>query len=128
MYITAFYAAPIGLLAIGLALRVVLLRRRYQVGVGSGGEPELMRAVRAHGNLLEYTPLALLLLLLLESGGARDVLLHGIGSALLIGRLLHAWGLSRESGISFGRFYGTALTWAAMLVTALALLVRPLLA
>lgn len=126
MLITAFYAAPIGLLAIALALRVVMLRRRYQVGVGTGGQPELARAVRAHGNLLEYTPLALLLLLLLESGGARTVLLHGIGSALLIGRLLHAWGLSQHSGVSFGRFYGTALTWVAMIVTAIALLVRPL--
>ncbi len=128
MYITALYAAPIGLLAIALALRVVLLRRRFQVGVGTGGQPELARAVRAHGNLLEYTPLALLLLLLLESAGARGLLLHGIGAALLIGRLLHAWGLSLNSGVSFGRFYGTALTWAAIIVTAVALLIRPLIA
>lgn len=126
MYITAFYAAPIGLLAIALALRVVLLRRRYQIGVGTGGQPELARAVRAHGNLLEYTPLALLLLLLLESAGARTMLLHGIGSVLLIGRLLHAWGLSQNSGVSFGRFYGTALTWAAIVITAVALMIRPL--
>lgn len=128
MSLTALYAAPIGLLAVGLALRVVVLRRRFQVGVGSGDQPELARAIRAHGNLLEYTPLALLLLLLLELGGARELLLHLIGGGLLLGRLLHAWGLSGNTGYSFGRFYGTALTWAAIIVAAVALLARSLLA
>lgn len=127
MAITALYAAPIGLLTVGLALRVVILRRRYQVGVGTGQQPELARAVRTHGNLLEYAPLALLLLLLLELAGARDLLLHLIGGSLLLGRLLHAWGLSNKSGVSFGRFYGTALTWASILAAATALLIRPLL-
>ena len=39
---------------------------------------------------------------------------------LLLGRLLHAFGLSRSGGYSFGRFTGTVLTWLVFLAMALA--------
>lgn len=124
--ITAIYAALLALLAIGLAGRVVVLRRRLRVGLGTGGEYELERAVRAHANLMEYAPLAILLILLLEMSGARAVSLHALGALTVVGRLLHGWGLSRKSGVSFGRFYGTAITWAVIIVAACALLVTAL--
>ncbi len=124
--LTGVYAALIALLAIGLAGRVVVLRRRLRIGLGSGGEAALERAIRAHGNLVEYAPLALLLMFIIESAGGSRPLLHGLGLALLAGRLLHAWGLSGHAGVSFGRFYGTALTWLMIAVSALSLL-RPLL-
>ncbi len=125
-FATDLYAALVALLAIGLAARVVVLRRRLRVGLGSGEEKALERAIRAHGNLVEYAPLALVLLLILETGEAPNLLLHGLGITLLIGRLLHAWGLSRRGGISFGRFYGTALTWIVIIVSSALLLVGPL--
>ena len=40
--------------------------------------------------------------------------------ALLLGRVLHALGLSRSGGYSIGRFTGTALTWLLLLGMALA--------
>lgn len=126
--VTALFAALIGLLTIGLGLRVVMLRRRFGVGVGDGGEKALTLAIRAHGNLLEQAPIALLLLLLLELSGARSVLLYALGALLFVGRLLHAWGLSHKSGKSFGRFYGTAMTWLMMIITSALLLLRPLIA
>lgn len=124
--ITALYAALIGILSLSLAARVSVLRRRLHVGVGDGGHQQLALAIRVHANLLEYAPMALLLLLLLELAGARAMLLHALGAALLLGRLLHAWGLSHSSGVSFGRFYGTALTWLMMIACIAALLVKPL--
>lgn len=126
--VTALFAALIGLLTIGLGLRVVMLRRRFGVGVGDGGEKALTLAIRAHGNLLEQAPIALLLLLLLELSGARSVLLYALGALLFVGRLLHAWGLSHKSGKSFGRFYGTAMTWLMMIITSALLLLKPLIA
>ncbi len=39
---------------------------------------------------------------------------------LLLARVLHAAGLSRSGGYSFGRFWGTALTWLVLLLMALA--------
>lgn len=122
--ITGLYTALTALLAIFLSLRIVFLRRRLQVGVGDGGHSELTLAIRAHANLLEYAPLALLLILLLEISGARSGLLHLLGGLLLLGRLMHAWGLSQHAGKSFGRFYGTALTWGVMLATSVLLLLK----
>lgn len=115
-YVTAIYAAVLGLLLLVLAARVTVRRRGARVGLGTGGDSTLERAVRVHGNFTENVPLALLLLLAAELNGAPYGLLHLCGLALVLGRLLHALGLSRQSGTSFGRFWGTALTWLVILV------------
>lgn len=52
------------------------------------------------------------------------LLLHGAGLALLIGRIIHAFGLSRSGGTSPGRMGGMLLTLAALLVMAVWLLLR----
>ena len=125
--ITGFYAGLIALLAVALAARVVRLRLRHKVGIGDGGIPELARAIRAHGNLIEYAPLVLVLLLIAELGAALPAAwLHVAGAVIVGGRLLHAWGLSRSAGRSPGRFVGTALTWFAILALALVLIARAL--
>ena len=111
--ITGLYAAVLTLLIVVLAARVVFLRRTRRVGLGSGGDSELARAIRAHGNQIEIVPITLLLLLVIELGGAQVELLHGLGITLIVGRHMHAWGLSHYQGKSLGRFWGTVLTWAA---------------
>jgi uncharacterized membrane protein YecN with MAPEG domain len=116
--VTALYAAPLALLTIGLALAIVRQRRRLRIGIGDGGDPEFARLIRVHGNLTEVAPLGILMLLLAELGGASGVLLHACGGALLVGRLLHAWGLSQRSGRSTGRFLGSLLSWGALVVLA----------
>jgi uncharacterized membrane protein YecN with MAPEG domain len=119
--ISLFYAGVLGLILIGLSVRVVSLRRRLRVGVGTGEHSDLELAVRAHGNFGEYVPMALLLLLLLEASTAvAPLMLHGLGVVLLAGRLLHGYfGLNRTAGKSVGRFYGTLLTWLMLLAAAL---------
>jgi uncharacterized membrane protein YecN with MAPEG domain len=125
--ISALYAAPLGVLAVGLGARIALLRLRLRVGIGDGGKPELARAIRVHANLVETAPLALLLLALAESTAALGTsALHGAGAALVAGRLAHAFGLGRDSGASPGRFIGMALTWTVTLVLAGALAARAL--
>lgn len=114
MTITALYAGLLTLLFLGLALRVVYLRRTEKVGLGDGGNRTLRKAVRAHGNLAESAPLTLLVMAIVELGGAPGWALHAAGAATVGGRLMHAWGLSRRSGTSFGRFWGLALHWAAL--------------
>ncbi len=119
--ITLFYAGLLGLVLIGLSVRVVTLRRRRKVGVGSGEHIDLELAIRAHANFSEYVPMALLLLLLLEASTAvAPLFLHLLGVVLLIGRLLHGYfGLNLSAGKSAGRVYGTLLTWLMLLLTAL---------
>ncbi|WP_274620662.1 MAPEG family protein [Colwellia maritima] len=60
--ITAFYASLLTLLYIGLSFNVIRLRFKLKVGVGDGGQEQLTKAIRIHGNFSEYMPLALILL------------------------------------------------------------------
>lgn len=120
--ITAFYAALAGLMLLALAGLVVRARWRYRTSLGVGSEPGMERSVRVHANFVEYVPLALVLMLLAELNGVAGTWLHGAGVLLLASRALHATGLSRTSGRSFGRFYGTAGTWLTLLALSLVLL------
>lgn len=117
--ITGFYTGLGALLLLFLAGRVAGMRYKLRVGLGDGGRPELQQAIRAHGNTVEWLLPAALLLLLAELTRAGPLFLHACGLALVVGRLLHAFGLSRTPGASFGRFVGSLLSWGAVLVLAL---------
>jgi uncharacterized membrane protein YecN with MAPEG domain len=117
--ITAFYAGLIGVLLFIAALRVSQLRLRLKVGLGDGGDRVLARAIRVHANLVEWGVPAAVLLLLAELNRAPTVLLHACGIALIVGRLMHAFALSRSGGTSAGRTLGSALSWTALFVLAI---------
>jgi uncharacterized membrane protein YecN with MAPEG domain len=116
--ITLLFVSLHVLLMLLLAVRVVAYRRSQQIGIGDGEDKHLLRRMRAHGNFVEYVPMALLLMGLLEISGLAPVWLWTVGGLLLLARSLHAWGLSQRSGYSFGRFWGTLLTWIVLLVMA----------
>jgi len=117
--ITAIYAGLLGVVALVLAGLVVKHRRRARVGLGAGNDSALERAIRVHANFVEYAPMVVILMTLNELSGAPGWLLHACGSAFVLGRVWHAFGLSGHSGISKGRFFGTLITWTVMLVMAL---------
>jgi uncharacterized membrane protein YecN with MAPEG domain len=118
--ITLLFASLHVLLLMCLLVPISRHRHRLRIGIGDGGDPLLQRKIRVHANFIEYVPLALLLLGLLELSGLGATWLWLSGATLLLGRVLHAVGFSRKAGYSFGRFYGTALTWCALLAMALA--------
>jgi len=122
--VTAIYAACSAILVVILSLRVAMYRRAHRIGLGDGDDRELRKRIRAQANATEYLPLALVLLLLLELGGAAAWLLHGCGIALVAARVAHAWGVSRHSGASPGRVFGTMLTFVVLLAMAGLLLWR----
>lgn len=122
MRITGLYAALCAILVVVLALRVVLHRGRHRIGIGDGGDKALVKLIRVHGNAIENVPLALLLLLLLELNQTAPAWLHGFGIAIVLGRVLHAFGLSRSAGASAPRFAGTLVSWLAVLAMAALLL------
>jgi uncharacterized protein len=76
----------------------------------------LQRKVRAFGNFMEYVPLALLFILVLECMNSQTWLLWLLGSALTGGRVIHAWGVINTYGPSPGRATGFFLTWFVYLV------------
>lgn len=126
--VTGIYAGLCALLMLALSWRVVKRRREAKIGLGTGGDVDLERRVRAHANLLEYAPLALLLLLVLELSGGSAALVHALGTLLLVSRVIHAMGLTTSSGYSFGRFYGTLGTWIAIVVLAVLVIARGVMA
>lgn len=117
MSIVLMYAGLSGLILLALSARVGVLRRRYQVGIGVGEQRALELAVRAQANFCEYVPLTLVLLFGLElAAAAPGIVVHGLGACLILGRVMHGFfGLNRSAGVSFGRFYGTVLTWLVLL-------------
>lgn len=127
MHITGLYAALCALIALILASRVSLRRRSAQVGLGTGGDAQLGQRIRAHANFVEYVPLALILLLVLELDHVQPALLHVFGIVLVLARIAHAWGLSTSAGVTPGRLLGTLGTWLVTLAMALLLLWRQLL-
>jgi len=122
--VTMLYAALCGVLLIALALNIVRLRLGRRVPLGMGEDSALEQPVRVHGNFTEYAPTFLVLLLLAELGGAAFWFLHLAGAAFVMGRLLHAYGLSTVRARSFGRFYGSVLSWTSILALSGYLLVR----
>ena len=117
--ITALYAGLNGLILLALAVRVARQRGVSKVGLGTGGDAVLERASRIHGNAAENIPIVLILLGLAEASGSSPFMLHGIGIALTLGRLLHVWGLTQSPNVSFGRAAGMGLTWLALGVGAI---------
>ncbi len=120
---TSLHAALLGLLFVALSLRVIRIRRDERVALGDDGNPRLQRAIRVHANFAEYTPLALLLISLVELTGGSVWVVHGFGLTLVFGRGLHAWGVSRTPEILHFRVAGMMLTFAAIGGASLALLV-----
>lgn len=103
-----------------LSARVSRWRYRAEAAFGDAGHSELARAIRVQANFVEYVPIALVLLALLELAGLPSRWLWALGTLLLLARVLHAWGLSRSAGASFGRYWGTALTWMVLMALAIA--------
>lgn len=88
------------------------------VATKSGDDGLLQRKVRAFGNFVEYVPLALLLLLMLESIDAPAWLLWLMGILLTLARIAHASGVIATYGPSPFRAIGFFLTWLVYLLGA----------
>ena len=70
------------------------------------------------GNFAEYAPLILLLLWLVETSAYPAWVVHGLGAALLAGRVLHAYGVSQAREDFRFRVAGMMLTFATLGVSA----------
>lgn len=122
MPITIYYAAILALFYVYLTLKVVKVRKKEKIAIGYGESKELSRAIRVHANFAEYVPLALLLLYFLESQGGHSIIMFLLGGLLLIGRILHAYGVSKvEENLKF-RVFGMFSTISVTVISALYIL------
>ena len=118
MPITAFYAGLLAFVFVVLSFRTIGARRAAKVEIGDGSNRELLRRMRVHANFAEYVPIALILMALAETMKAHTLLLHGIGIALLVGRVVHAYALSQSPHILQLRVAGMVATLTAIMAAA----------
>lgn len=111
--VTALYAGICALFLIVLAARVIRQRRAAGVALFDGGDADLGKRIRAHGNFAEYVPLTMLLLAVAELHGVPLWRLHLIGGLLLAGRVVHVWAIDTENVTR--RVVGMSLTFAALI-------------
>jgi uncharacterized membrane protein YecN with MAPEG domain len=100
-------AGLLGLLAVSLTVSVGRMRMQKKIYLGDGGDPEMLAAIRAHGNFMEYVPLCLALIYFASDYyGYWPVAIASL--ILLVSRVLHAGGLLGL--IPLGRTIGAAGT------------------
>jgi uncharacterized membrane protein YecN with MAPEG domain len=122
---TGATTSALTLLVLRATFDVISLRRKHKVPLGDGGLTDLSQAIRAHANLVEFAPLALLGLGCMELNGVPTAAVGAGGALLVLGRILHyramhvptATADDRDRHFS-GRVLGMQLTLAVLGVTA----------
>ena len=125
--ITSAYLGILALLYLVLGLQVSRLRRGHRVLFGDGDNIKLRSAIRAHGNFVEYVPLVVLMVAMLEMSGLPAVQVHLLMGALLVARLLHPLGMyvgPRTLQFQIYRVGGITLNWLVLVAAAVLLLWR----
>jgi uncharacterized membrane protein YecN with MAPEG domain len=114
------FAAVFAVFFVLLSVNVIRARRQHKLGIGTGRNKSVERAMRVHANFAEYVPFALLLIMLLELKKASAMLLIALCSVLFVGRLVHAFGVSMENERFIYRVSGMVMTFTVILIAALA--------
>ena len=118
LFVTSIVAAVLTMVFIKLSFNVIRLRRKNKVSLGSGCHDDLERAVRTHGNFVEYVPFGIILIACLELNAAPWWLLAGGGITLIIGRLVHAIGMNAPPTDFRMRVLGMKVTFFALVTLA----------
>jgi len=122
------YPVVTACLTAGFAVLMVLLSgltslRRAALGVthGDAGDETLRRRIRAHGNFIEYAPLALLVLGMVEVSGVARFTTLALALVFGLARLFHAAGMLYAAGPAL-RAAGMLLQHAGFLFGAVLLM------
>ena len=116
LLITPIYAALLGLIFVVLSIKTIIIRRKNKVAVGDGNKPQLQRAMRVHANFAEYTPIAIILVGFVESLKYNEIIVHILFSVFVLGRIIHAYGLSKIDEDFRFRVFGMVLTFNVITV------------
>lgn len=111
--ITLTIAGAAALMNIWLAVRVSQLRVRHKVSVGDAGNARLASRMRAHANFVEYTPIFLILLALIELARGPQGWLWGVAIVYILARLAHPFGMDRPAPNPL-RMGGILVTWLVL--------------
>mgnify|MGYP001555698693 CR=1 FL=1 len=104
-------AAAAAFINLWLGFRVGQVRGSEKVSIGDGGNDKVIRRMRAHANFVEYTPIILILIALLELATGTSTWLWAVMALYMIARVLHAFGMD---GMKSGRSIGISVTMLIM--------------
>ncbi len=128
--ITATIASLLGLIMFPLTLRISM-RRKYlgentgELGkytFGDAGDEVLRNRIRAFGNFVEYVPIVLIMLTLIEIYRAPTTLCWILGGAFVLGRLIHAISMSVIPFKPIPRGISMMMTYPSLIIPAIWLL------
>lgn len=117
--ITSLLTGAAALFLVLLSFPVANHRRANRLSAGDGGDDKFNRLIRAQANFIEYTPLALIVIGLLEASGFNQIFVCWTAAAFAAARVLHAIGLIWT--VIIARMLGAILTFAILLVGGAAL-------
>ena len=112
--ITLTIAAAAVLINVWLGTRISRLRLRDRVSIGDAGNEVIARRMRAHANFVEYTPLFVILLALIELSQGSKMWLWAVAILYILGRLAHPFGMERQAPNKL-RVASMVVTWLVLL-------------
>ena len=112
--ITLTIAGAAALINHWLGFRVSRLRIRHKISVGDQDNEQVRCRMRAQANFVEYTPLFLILLALIELARGSQTWLWAVAIVYILARLAHPFGLDRPAPNPL-RMGGILVTWAVLL-------------
>lgn len=127
--VTSTTAAILAIVMLPLTLQISM--RRVALGKAMGdiggvafgdGKDETLRCrITAFGNFMEYVPMCLIMLALMEYAGASSVTAWGVGGLLISGRVTHALSVLYTRNPA-PKAIGMLMTYAAFIIPAMWLL------
>lgn len=116
--ITTMLAAVLALMMVWLSFATIAQRVKTDTSIGEGTSPELFKAIRAHGNLIENAPIAVIVIGLLEFQNAPTLLVQILAGAFIVARLMHPIGIRMDKAPNAPRIIGTMGTQLVLIVGA----------
>ena len=114
--ITLITTGILGIIFFIHSLRIIQGRGLTKTSLGDGGNDLMTRRIRIHGNFAEYIPILLFILFLFEISNAHVAILILFAGALVLGRILHFYGLYSKETPMWARVWGMQLTlWPLLL-------------
>jgi uncharacterized protein len=109
--ITLTAAGLAALINLWLAIRCGQARGAEKVSIGDGGNEAVIRRMRAHANFIEYTPIVVILIAVVEMAQGTSMWLWVVMSIYMLARVAHGLGMD---GLKGGREAGTLVTMLTM--------------
>lgn len=124
--ITSTIAAILAIVMLPLTVQVTMQRVALGkamgdiagVAFGDGNDKVLRRRIDAFGNFMEYVPMCLIMLALIENGGASPNIVWGVGGMLVLGRSIHALSILYVKNPA-PKAIGMFMTYSAFIVPAI---------